>query len=108
MKKAGFRTWSCPATMTTCSRKMPPQPRSRAGPFLPADATKIGIEQFQQVTHFGREREFERPRYSPKVRSQTPGLRRMGRDPGNPEGKRVCGDLKKDLRKRRKFAKPKQ
>ena len=80
------------------------RPQSRAGPFLPADAAKIRIKQFQQVTTFGPQRKFERPRYIPKVRFRTSGERRMGLGPADPGRKRVCGDLEKDLRKRRKFA----
>jgi hypothetical protein len=79
-------------------------PRSRAGLFLPGVIPKMGSEQFRQVNHFGPRREFERPMHSLKVWFQTPGERRMRRGAGSKGGKRVCGHLKKDLRKRRKFA----
>jgi len=57
---------------------------SRAGLFLPAIHTKIGIEQFQTVTHFGPQHEFERPRYSPKVRFQTGESCRLAASPISP------------------------
>ena len=91
------------------------QPRSSASKVLPfqipyaqvfsspATSPKTGVLQFQPLTHFGPQREFERPRYSPKVRFQTLAKRRMGRGGGKSYAKRVCDVLKKDLRKRRKF-----
>jgi hypothetical protein len=79
-------------------------PQSRAGLFSPAGSPKMRSAQFQPLTQFGPQREFERPRYIPKIRFRTPGKRRMWRGIGKPFGKRTCGVLKKDLRKRRKFA----
>ena len=71
--------------------------------FSPAVTRKLRIVQFQGVTHFGPQREFERPRYLPEIRFRTLAKQRMGRGPGKPCSKRTCDVLKKDLRKQREF-----